>query len=313
MGKATTAIPGRSVHRRRSNRVTLSFAGHTVESARRMLAARLRSQAIESAELDARLLTGAVLRLDLTGLITAARRCLTDDEARQLDDLAHRRELGEPVARILGTKEFWGLPLALTEATLVPRPDTETIVEAALEILPAREHRDRRLRVADIGTGSGAILLALLSEWPNAFGVATDISEAALRTARANAQQLGLAQRASFVACDYAAALSGGFDLIVANPPYVRSGDIAALAAEVRQHDPRRALDGGADGLDAYRQIAPEAARLLVPGGYLVLEVGYDQSGDVEALLTRAGLKPGEPRTDLAGVRRAVTGRNLPP
>jgi release factor glutamine methyltransferase len=222
--------------------------------------------------------------------------------------------LGEPVARILGVKEFWGLPLALTAATLVPRPDTETIVEAALEMLPAEQHHGRRLRIADIGTGSGAILLALLSEWPNAWGAGTDISEAALQTARANARQLGLSRRAAFVACDYAAALSGAFDLIVANPPYIRSGEIGALPTEVRDHDPRRALDGGADGLNAYRIIAPEAARLLVPGGCLVVEVGHDQSGDVEALLTMAGLNlPGEPKADLSGIRRAVMGRNLPP
>jgi release factor glutamine methyltransferase len=294
--------------------VTDSFAGQTVETARRVLTARFKARAIESAELDARLLTGAVLGLDLTGLITAVTRRLTDDEAVLLDGFARRRELGEPVARILSVKEFWGLPLSLTAATLVPRPDTETIVEAALELLHVEEDRARRLRIADIGTGSGAILLALLSEWPNAWGVGTDISEAALRTARANARNLGFAPRTAFVACDYAAALSDGFDLIVANPPYVRSGDIDALATEVRDHDPRRALDGGADGLDAYRLIAPQAARLLEPGGCLVLEVGHDQSGDVEALLTMAGLRlPGEPKADLAGVRRAVMGRNLPP
>jgi release factor glutamine methyltransferase len=293
--------------------VTEPFAGQAAESARRMLTARL-ARASESAELDARLLTGAVLGLDLTGLITGASRRLTDDEAARLDDFARRRELGEPVARILGVKEFWGLPLALTAATLVPRPDTETIVEAALEMLPAEQHHGRRLRIADIGTGSGAILLALLSEWPNAWGAGTDISEAALQTARANARQLGLSRRAAFVACDYAAALSGAFDLIVANPPYIRSGEIGALPTEVRDHDPRRALDGGADGLNAYRIIAPEAARLLVPGGCLVVEVGHDQSGDVEALLTMAGLNlPGEPKADLSGIRRAVMGRNLPP
>jgi release factor glutamine methyltransferase len=294
--------------------VTESFAGQSVETARRMLTARLKTRAIESAELDARLLTGAALGLDLTGLITAAPRRLTDDEAALLDGFARRRELGEPVARILGTKEVWGLPLSLTAATLVPRPDTETIVEAALEMLHAEANRGRGLRITDIGTGSGAILLALLSEWPNAWGVGTDISEAALRTARANARQLGFAPRTAFVACDYAAALSGEFDLIVANPPYIRSGDIGTLAPEVRDHDPRRALDGGADGLDAYRLIAPQAARLLAPGGCLVLEVGHEQSGDVEALLTVAGLKlQGEPKADLAGIRRAVMGRNLPP
>jgi release factor glutamine methyltransferase len=290
-----------------------SFAGQSIETARRMLAARLRNQGHESAELDARLLTGAVLGLDLTGLISAAARRLAEDEATRLDDFARRRLMGEPVARIVGVKEFWGLPLSLSSATLVPRPDTETIVEAALEILRAEYPDDHPLRIADIGTGSGAILLALLSERPDAFGIGTDISEAALQTAKANAGRLGLAPRAAFVACDYASALSGGFDLIVSNPPYISSGDIAALATEVRDHDPRRALDGGPDGLDAYRQIAPEAARLLAPRGSLVLEVGHGQSSAVEGLLTKAGLNlPGAPKTDLAGIRRAVTGRKLP-
>jgi release factor glutamine methyltransferase len=292
---------------------TDSLAGQTVEAARRILTARLKSNEVESAELDARLLVGAVLGLDLTGLITAAARRLTGDETALLDDFARRRIIGEPVARILGTKEFWGLPLSLSSATLVPRPDTETLVEAALEIWRAEYDDDYPLHVADIGTGSGAILLALLSEWPNAWGVGTDISEAALRTARANAGRLGFASRAAFVACDYVSALSGAFDLIVSNPPYIRSDDIDALAAEVRDHDPRRALDGGADGLDAYRLIAPGAARLLAPGGSLILEVGHDQSGDVLGLLTKAGLSlPSEPKADLAGVRRAVMGRNLP-
>ena len=153
----------------------------------------------------------------------------------------------------------------------------------------------------------------MLSELPNAFGVGADISEAALRTARDNARQLGFAGRTGFVACDYAAALSGRFDLMVSNPPYIRSGDIAALGVEVRDHDPHRALDGGVDGLDAYRLIAPEAARLLAPGGALVMEVGRGQSGDVEGLLSAAGLTPADaPKTDLAGIRRAVLGRKLP-
>jgi release factor glutamine methyltransferase len=170
-----------------------------------------------------------------------------------------------------------------------------------------------RARIVDIGTGSGAILLALLSELPDAMGVGTDISAAALRTASANARNLGLARRAAFVACDYASALSGPFDLIVSNPPYIRSGEINDLAREVRDHDPRGALDGGSDGLDAYRALVPQAVRLLAPGGGLALEVGHDQSADVEQLMAAAGLTlRGPPRTDLAGIPRAVAGRKLP-
>ena len=217
------------------------------------------------------------------------------------------------MARILGIKEFWGLPLLLSAETLVPRPDTDTVVEAALEAIRAAPPGNAPIRIADIGTGSGAILMALLSELPHAWGIGTDISELALGTARGNAVHLGFAARAAFVACDYLSALSGTFDLIVSNPPYIRSGDIDALAIEVREHDPRRALDGGTDGLDAYRRLAGETARLLAPGGSLVLEVGHDQSGDVEAFLTAAGLHlAGAPKTDLGGIRRAVTGRKTP-
>ena len=291
-----------------------SFAGQTVEAARRALTARFKSNDIDSAELDARILVGAALGLDLTGVIAAASRPLTSDETIRLDDFARRRLAGEPIARILGLKEFWGLPLQLSAATLVPRPDTETVVELALEMLRAAPDPGRRLRLADIGTGSGAILLALLSELPNASGFGTDISVAALRTASSNAARLGFAPRAAFVACDYAAALSGTFDLIVSNPPYIRSAEIAGLATAVRDHDPHRALDGGMDGLDAYRVLVPQAARLLARDGVLAVEVGHDQGGDVEGIMTGAGLMPERPpKADLAGIRRAVAGRKLPP
>jgi release factor glutamine methyltransferase len=259
------------------------------------------------------MLVGAVLGLDLTGMITAADRLLDCGESRRLEDFARRRLAGEPVARILGHKEFWGLPLQLSPATLVPRPDTETVVELALEMLRNDGTSRRPLRIADLGTGSGAILLALLSELPDGYGVGTDVSPAALATARANAARLGFASRAAFIACDYAAALSGPLDLIVSNPPYIRSAEIADLATEVRDHDPRLALDGGADGLDAYRALVPQAARLLAPGGVLAVEVGHDQSGELEGLMTAAGLTLGGPaKADLAGIPRAVAGRKLP-
>jgi release factor glutamine methyltransferase len=294
--------------------VTDSFAGQTVETARRMLTARFKSGRIDSAELDARILVGAALGVDLTGVIAAASRPLTSDEAIRLEDFVSRRLSGEPIARILGLKEFWGMPLKLSAATLVPRPDTETVVELALEVPRAAPDRGRRFRIADIGTGSGAILLALLSELPDADGFGTDISVAALRTASTNAARLGFAPRARFVACDYAAALSGPFDLIVSNPPYIRSAEIAGLAIEVRDHDPHRALDGGTDGLDAYRALVPQAAQLLARGGALIVEVGHGQSEEIEGLMTAAGLtleRP--PKADLAGIRRAVAGRKLPP
>jgi release factor glutamine methyltransferase len=285
----------------------------TVEAARRALAAQFKSNHIDSAELDARILVGAVLGLDLTGVIAQAARVITLDETTRLDDFALRRLNGEPVARILGAKEFWGLPLKLSTETLVPRPDTETVVELVLDMLRAGRSANRALRIADIGIGSGAILLALLSELPDACGVGTDISEAALQTAHSNALHLGLADRARFVACDYAAALADGFDLIVSNPPYIRSAEIAGLAPEVRDHDPLRALDGGVDGLDAYRTLVPQAARLLVPGGILAVEVGQGQSTEVAQLMNGAGLMPeGTPKADLSGIPRAVAGRRRP-
>jgi release factor glutamine methyltransferase len=298
-------------------------AGPTIDAARRALTARFAAAGLVSPELDARLLVGAALELDLTGLVSQGRRVLSADEERRLAALADRRLRGAPVARILGVKEFWGLPLKLSAETLVPRPDTETVVELALQCLrgddlAAAGLRKRPsgsgLRIADLGTGTGAILLALLSELPGAFGVGTDISLGALCTARDNAIALGLTDRAGFVACSYASALSGPFDLIVSNPPYISSGEIADLAVEVREHDPRRALDGGPGGLDAYAALIPEAAPLLRPGGALVLEVGQGQAGDVEAFMAKAGLTEEiPPRGDLAGISRAVMGRKKPP
>ncbi len=289
-------------------------SGTTVEGARRALAARLQSAGIEAAELDARLLVGATLRLDLTGMITQGARPLTPAEISLLEQFAQRRLAGEPVARILGTREFWGLPFRLSEATLVPRPDTETVVELALEICRALPMAGRSPRIADIGTGSGAILLALLHEIPDAFGVGTDISLMALRTAQDNAAALGLAGRAAFVACRYAAALAGPFELIVSNPPYIRAADIAGLSRDVRDYDPHLALDGGVDGFDAYRALIPEAAQRLAPGGALIVEAGEGQAGGIETLMAAAALVPQKPpKADLAGIPRAVAARKMPP
>lgn len=287
----------------------MSLIGRSIDQARRDIRTRLEAAGIESPELDARLLLGEVLRLDLTGLVAAAAHPLTANEAAALDSLIQRRIDGEPVARLLGRKEFWGLSLALSPATLVPRPDTETIVEAALARL-RQDGRGDRLRIADLGTGSGAILLALLSELPNAQGIGTDINRDALSIAARNATALGLSGRASFIACDYADALRGPFDLIVSNPPYIPSRDIDDLAIEVRAHDPRLALDGGADGLAAYRAIIPAAFERLAPGGVVVVEVGQGQDVDVARLMAEAGFDTSVPaKADLNGVPRASMGR----
>jgi release factor glutamine methyltransferase len=277
----------------------------TVAQARHALAEQLRAGGIESPDLDARVLIAHALGLDHAALAAAATRLLTADHKASIAALARRRLGREPVARIVGTKEFWSLPLRLNGATLVPRPETETVVEAALAALEARGPRTRALRFADLGTGSGALLLALLSELKNAFGIGTDTSHDALIAARHNGRSLGLT-RAAFVACDMASALARPFDLIVSNPPYVATGDIATLAPEVRDHDPRAALDGGSDGLDAYRAIAATVPALLAPGGILVVELGAGQAGSVVHLLGAAGLVTEPPRPDLNHVARAL-------
>jgi release factor glutamine methyltransferase len=277
----------------------------TVAQARRALADAFGQAGLDSPEIDARLLVGHALGLDHTALTVAANRSLDDQVASALQALAARRLGGEPVARILGTQEFWGLTLYLNSDTLVPRPETETVVEAALAAVDQSGPRGRALRIADLGTGTGAILIALLHELANASGVGTDLSERALDAARDNAMRLGLGSRAEFIMSDYGAALSGDFDLVVSNPPYIRSGDIAGLAPEV-QRDPRRALDGGADGLDGYRTIAGQAAKLLKPRGTLVVELGIGQEPPVAALFRAAGLEPLPARTDLAGIPRAL-------
>ncbi|WP_369719849.1 peptide chain release factor N(5)-glutamine methyltransferase [Bradyrhizobium sp. LLZ17] len=291
-----------------------SGSGSSIESARRALAARLQSAGIEEAALDARLLVGAALGLDLTAMVMQAGRRLTPEEVVRVEGYAERRLAHEPVARIVGAREFWGLPFRLSEATLVPRPDTETVVELALELFRELTISGRRPRIADIGTGSGAILLALLHEIPDAFGVGTDLSLSALDTARGNAAALGLADRAAFVACSYATALSGPFDLIVSNPPYIPSAEIPKLSIEVRAHDPHLALDGGNDGYDAYRALMPQAAERLAPGGALIVEAGQGQARNIETLMAAAALVVDRPpKADLAGIPRAVSARKMPP
>lgn len=282
--------------------------GMTVERARRTLGVALRLARIETPELDARILIGHALALDHAGLVAAAARSLSGTEAAEIAALAARRLAGEPVARITGRREFWGLPLIVTPAVLVPRPETETVVELALSRLG--KERTQPLRIADLGTGSGAILLALLSELPNAFGVGTDLSADALTVARANARNLGLDARSAFVRCDYGHALAGRFDLVVSNPPYVATRDIARLSIEVRDHDPRGALDGGADGLGAYRAIAADARR-LIGGGQLVVEIGAGQQRDIVAVLSREGLAVPAFQHDLSGQVRALAVKSV--
>jgi release factor glutamine methyltransferase len=278
----------------------------TIADARRALTRAFLAAGLERPELDARVLIGHALGLDGAALAAAADRPLGRGEHQRIADFATRRLGREPVARIVGVKEFWGLAFRVTPATLIPRPDTETVVEAALAAIDATGPRTRRLTIADLGVGSGALLLALLSELPNAVGVGTDASHAALRAAADNARRLLLQPRTAFVACDFGAALAGGFDLVVCNPPYVESGAIATLEPEVRDHDPRVALDGGPDGLAAYRKIGFDASRLLAPHGQLIVEVGAAQAPAVRRILGSSGLQVAAPIPDLAGIPRVI-------
>jgi release factor glutamine methyltransferase len=287
------------------------YAGGSIDAAQRQLARKFRQRGLDAPGLDARIILGHALGLDRTALAAHSDRVLTPEEAADIAELSARRLGREPIARILGHKEFWGLPFKVNADTLVPRPETETVVEATLSSL-GNSRKARGLSIVDLGTGSGALLLALLSEIEGAFGVGTDISFVALLGARDNAAALGLSARASFVVCNYGAGLRGPADILVSNPPYVACGNIAGLEPEVRDFDPRRALDGGPDGLDGYRAIASDVRRLLAPGGVLALELGQGQLGTVTSIFAPVGLEPVTTRYDLSGIARALVMRARP-
>jgi release factor glutamine methyltransferase len=285
-------------------------AARTIATARHALTEMFRQAGIDSADADARLLVAHALGIDRTALMTNGARALSTVEMKAIDALAARRLKREPVSRIFGQKEFWTLSLLVTPDVLVPRPETETVVEAALDaLLPMKLEK---LRILDIGTGSGALLLALLTELPNATGTGTDISAAALEIARTNAERNALAARSTFIACNIAAGVQGPFDLIVSNPPYIAHGEIVTLAPEVRDYDPPLALDGGADGLDGYRAIATQVRPLLAQGGRLIVELGAGQEQAVRALFTKAGLNVAAVKEDLAGIPRALSATATP-
>ncbi|MGD9785311.1 MAG: peptide chain release factor N(5)-glutamine methyltransferase [Hyphomicrobiaceae bacterium] len=270
---------------------------------------RLRAGGIEDAARDARRLVALAAGLAPIDVITAAGRELTKEQLGTLDDMLLRRiDRRMPVSRIEGVREFYGRPFQLNAGTLDPRSDTETVVMLALDVV-RQTAGERPLRILDAGVGSGAILLTLLAELPNASGIGIDTNEDALRAAGANAQALGVARRAGFIQADMAAFSAPPFDLVVSNPPYIPSGDIARLEPEVREHDPRGALDGGRDGLDFYWALAGRRD-LLVHGGWMVLEVGAGQADAVADMLASA-LSASELRkaTDLGGHTRAVAVR----
>lgn len=221
--------------------------------------------------------------------------------------MVERRAKREPVSRILGRREFWSLSFAVTPDTLDPRPDSETLVEAALALTRTLwPGRDTPISILDLGTGTGCLLLALLSELPQAIGMGTDISPGALRVARANAQALGLAHRTGFAVSDWGDGFKGPFNLILVNPPYIAERDIRRLEPEVAVYEPHKALSGGIDGLTAYRRIAPRLGSLLAPGGRALLEIGAGQAAEVTGLLVEEGLKIGGILRDLGDVERCI-------
>jgi len=279
----------------------------TVQAALADTAARLAAAGIEEARREARVLLAAALGWDRAELLARSDVNLGEAARTRLAEMVARRAAREPVARILGYREFWSLRFELSPETLDPRPDSETLVEAALAALG---DRDRPYRVLDFGTGSGCLLLALLSELPNAEGLGIDSAAGALDVARRNAAALGMAPRARFQHGDWGLGLDGAWDVVLANPPYIASSEIETLMPEVARFEPRPALDGGVDGLDAYRALAPAVRRLLASDGIGVLEVGAGQSGDVKRLLEGEGLVLRTLRHDLSGVDRClVVGR----
>ncbi|MCC6205581.1 MAG: peptide chain release factor N(5)-glutamine methyltransferase [Hyphomicrobiales bacterium] len=267
---------------------------------------RLGDAGVETPEFDARLLLEDIVGMAYSDLIARPDMHVEPAKAAAFEAALERRVAGEPVHRILGHRDFWGMRLRLSAETLEPRPDTETLVEATLPLLRDRQAGGVASRILDLGTGTGAIALALLRELPTATVIGVDVSADALATARANAVDHGLAQRFEARRSDWFSAVTEKFHAIVANPPYIPSEAVQALSREVREHDPRRALDGGADGLDAYRVIATQSANHLERDGIVAVEIGYDQFDSVSRLFSGAGFALKKTGMDLSGRVRVL-------
>jgi release factor glutamine methyltransferase len=271
------------------------------------VAARLAAAGVAEARAEAWLLLAAVTGRERVRLMAGAAAALGPDQKARLDALVRRRAAREPIAYILNEKEFWSLAFEVGPAVLIPRPETETVVEAVLHEIG---EPTGQLRILDLGTGSGCLLLALLSELPDATGLGTDASHDALAIARRNAARLGLADRCEFRLAHWGEGVIGPFDAIVSNPPYVAEAEWERLQPEIRAFEPRAALVAGPDGLDAFRALAPDCARLLARDGLCALEIGYGQADDVTGILARHGLRITKRRADLAGIERSLVARH---
>lgn len=261
---------------------------------------RLAQAGCATPRLDARLLLQHAAGLAHSQLIAEPRRPVEANVARQFRALVLRRAVHEPVSRITGHREFYGRGFRLTPAVLDPRPDTETLIAAALPLMR------QGCRLIDLGTGSGALAITLLAERPDATGLAVDVSAAALAIAYCNARLLGVETRLGFANSDWFTGVSGRFDLVISNPPYIAMGELPGLPPDVRDHDPRGALDGGADGLDAYREIAVGAVEHLTPAGHVLVEIGAGQKPAVSAIFEAAGFSRFASHDDLAGHSRCL-------
>ena len=282
------------------------MTGSTLAELHAHARAALEEAGIAEASLDARLLTEQATGTTRKELVLTPTMNFAEEVRGRLAEMLARRAAGEPVHRIIGWREFYGLPLSLSPETLEPRPDTEALVDLVLPSVRAHAAVSSKCRILDLGTGTGAIGLALLAGEPLATAVLTDLSSEALATAGRNAEALGLLARVTLAESDWFANIAGRFDVIVSNPPYIRSSDIGLLQREVREFDPARALDGGADGLDAYRAIASRAAEHLEPGGVVAVEIGAGQLADVSTIFEAAGLALEAVKRDLGGHERAL-------
>lgn len=291
----------------------LKLQGLTVGNAIHRLSAAFERAGFPTPALDARLLAAHACGFSREETIAKGRAALSSAMAEGLGEAAARRLAGEPVSRIVGRREFWGLSFALSPHTLDPRPESELLVEAVLGHVQERGLGNRPLRVLDLGTGSGCLIAAILSELPQSIGVALDLNESTLLAARENLRALGLLPRAAFLCAKWADAVGdASFDIIISNPPYIASSEIEELGVEVKNYDPRLALDGGIDGLDAYRAIFAQAFQALCPDGYIVVETGVNQAHAVRDIMMKAATQSGsfgaEILTDLNGIERAVAG-----
>jgi release factor glutamine methyltransferase len=265
---------------------------------------RLANAGIDNPALDARFLVGHALGIDRMEMFAQGERALSNDEIRLIEALVARRARHEPVARILGEREFWGLPFGLNEATLEPRPDSEALIEVTLKHL-GKDGR-KNVRILDLGTGTACLLLALLHEAPDAMGLGIDVAPRAVQQAQSNAEQLGLSERAVFKVNNWFDNIGEKFDVIICNPPYISSADMPTLMPEVRDFDPHAALDGGKDGLDVYRLLIPQLPGHLKPNGFGVFEIGQGQAAKVKKLFENADFTDIKTHKDLGGIERCV-------